>query len=75
MHMQVTRLTGVMVRTQPPHSLRVTWYTPSTTCTCTRRVAAPRPHLTARSCAATPWSGVQSPLAGAVLAWEQLEGQ
>eukprot|EP01047_Picozoa_sp_COSAG01_P127419 COSAG01_NODE_56678_length_316_cov_8.580645_1_plen_74_part_10 len=28
LHMQVTLLAGVMVRTQPPHSLRVTWYTP-----------------------------------------------
>eukprot|EP01049_Picozoa_sp_SAG25_P022068 SAG25_NODE_8564_length_415_cov_24.449367_1_plen_29_part_10 len=28
--MQVTLLAGVMERTQPPHSLRVTRYTPST---------------------------------------------
>ena len=75
MHMKVTRLTGVMVRTQPPHSLRVTRYTPSTAHTCTRRVAAPPPHLTAGLCAAAPQSGVQSPPAGAGPAWEQLEGQ
>ena len=52
------------------------WSRPGSTAhTCTRRVAAPPPHLTARLCTAAPRSGVQSPPAGAGPAWEQLEGQ
>ena len=45
MRMQVTLLAGVIVRTQPPHSLRVTRYRPSTT---------PHMHTTCGCSATTP---------------------